>query len=82
MEHSKVERLTSVDVTRRAYALGIIDDEKTWADAVRARNALAHEYPLNPVKRSEQLNGAWAQREVLQATWVAIQRFVEIEKLL
>lgn len=82
MEHGKIERLTSVDVTRRAYALGILDSEKMWADAVRTRNALAHEYPLNPVKRAEQLNAAWAARETLDLTWESIGRFVQIKGLL
>lgn len=82
MEHGKVERLTSVDVTRRAHALGIIDSERVWADAVRARNALAHEYPLNPEKRADQVNGAWNKRDTLTGTWEAIQRFVEVEELL
>ena len=82
MEHGKIERLTSVDVTRRAHALGILKDERAWADAVRARNALAHEYPLNPVKRAEQLNNAWAKRETLNETWSAIRHFIEVEGLL
>lgn len=82
MEHGKIERLTSRDVTRRAHALGILESEKMWADAVRTRNTLAHEYPLNPVKRAEQLAAAWASRETLNATWAAIQRFVAEERLL
>jgi hypothetical protein len=82
MEHGKIERLTSVDVTRRAYALGILPSEKIWADAVRTRNALAHEYPLNPHKRADQVNAAWDSRETLIETWAAIERFVEQERLL
>ena len=82
MEHGKIERLTSRDVTRRAHALGILDSEKVWADAVRTRNTLAHEYPLNPVKRAGQLAAAWASRETLFTTWAAIQRFVAEEGLL
>ena len=82
MEHGKIERLTSVDVTRRAYALGILEDDRMWADAVRARNTLAHEYPLNPVKRANQLNIAWAARGTLNETWSAIKRFVANEGLL
>lgn len=82
MEHGKIERLTSVDVTRRAHALGIVSSEKVWADAVRARNALAHEYPLNPAKRAEQVNAAWAARETLFVTWRSIERFVAEEGLL
>ena len=82
MEHGKIERLTSVDVARRAYALGVIDSEKVWADAVRARNALAHEYPLNPAKRAAQLNAAWHARATLNVTWAAIGRFVDQEGLL
>lgn len=82
MEHGRIERLTSVDVTRRAHALGILPSEKVWADAVRTRNALAHEYPLNPAKRAEQVNMAWQARETLNLTWAAIGRFVEAEGLL
>ncbi|WP_375429069.1 nucleotidyltransferase substrate binding protein [uncultured Sphingomonas sp.] len=82
MEHGKIERLTSVDVTRRARALGIIADERVWADAVRARNALAHEYPLNPQKRADQVNDAWEKRDTLTSTWSAIRRFVDEEGLL
>ena len=82
MEHGKVERLTSIDVTRRAYALGILDEETAWADAARARNALASEYPLNPAKRAAQLNAAWSSRITLAKTWEAIGRFVEQEGLL
>ena len=82
MEYGKIERLTARDVTRRAYVLGILDSDKVWADAVRTRNALAHEYPLNPGKRVEQVNAAWASRQTLDITWAAIQRFVEVEGLL
>jgi hypothetical protein len=82
MEHGKIERLTSVDITRRAYHLGIIESQDIWADAVRARNTLAHEYPIDPVKRSNQVNVAWAARETLRTTWTSIQRFIEIEGLL
>ncbi|MBV9843397.1 MAG: hypothetical protein JOY99_17980 [Sphingomonadaceae bacterium] len=82
MEHGKIERMTSVDVTRRAYALGILDNEKIWANAVRVRNALAHEYPLNPEKRTSQVNQAWEGRETLNTTWASIQRFVQQEGLL
>ena len=82
MEHGKIERLTSVDVTRRAFHLGILASEKTWADAVRTRNALAHEYPLDPRKRTEQVNTAWRSRETLNQTFDAIGEFIEQEGLL
>lgn len=82
MELGKVERLTAIDVTRRAHALGILDSDKIWADAVRTRNALAHEYPLDPVKRAAQVAAAWASRITLNTTWAAIQRFVADERLL
>lgn len=82
MELGKVERLTAVDVTRRAHALGIVESDTIWADAVRTRNALAHEYPLDRVKRADQLAAAWASRETLFKTWAAIQRFVAEERLL
>lgn len=81
MEHGKIERLTSRDVARRAWALGILADEKRWSDAVRTRNALAQEYPINPVKRAEQVNNAWLARSTLVETWEAILRFVEREGL-
>ena len=82
MELGKIERLTARDVTHRAYVLGILDDEKLWADAVRTRNALAHEYPLSPAKRANQLAQGWASRTTLDVTWAAIQRFVAVEGLL
>ncbi len=82
MEHGKIERLTSVDVTRRAHALGILPSEQVWADAVRTRNALAHEYPLNPGKRAAQVNAAWSARDTLFLTWASIGRFIEDEGLL
>ncbi len=82
MEYGKIERLTARDVTHRAHALGILPDDKIWADAVRTRNALAHEYPLDPVKRADQLAQGWASRETLNTTWAAIQRFVAEEGLL
>lgn len=82
MEYGKIERLTSRDVTRRAFALGILPSADIWADAVRTRNALAHEYPLDPEKRAAQVNAAWNSRETLLKTWAAIQRFVKIEGLL
>jgi hypothetical protein len=82
MEYGKIERLTARDVTRRAHALGILASDKVWADAVRTRNALAHEYPLDPVKRAAQVAQAWASRETLNTTWAAIQRFVAEEGLL
>ena len=82
MELGKVERLTAIDVTRRAASLGILDSEKVWEDAVRTRNTLAHEYPLDPVKRADQVAAAWRSRMTLFTTWTAIQRFVSEERLL
>ena len=82
MEHGKIERLTSRDVAHRAWALGILSDEKIWSDAVRTRNALAHEYPINPEKRASQVNNAWKARGTLNDTWAAILRFIETEGLL
>lgn len=82
MEYGKIERLTAVDVARRAYHLGILASQDIWADAVRARNTLAHDYPIDPVKRTNQVNVAWQARSTLQTTWTAIQRFVETEELL
>lgn len=77
MEYGKIERLAARDVTRRAFNLGILPNADICADAVRTRNALAHEYPLNPGKRAEQVNAAWSTRETLLTTWAAIQHFVE-----
>ena len=82
MEHGKIERLTSRDVAHRAWALGILTDERSWSDAVRSRNALAHEYPLDPAKRAAQLNNAWNARETLTTTWASILKFIKVEGLL
>ena len=82
MEHGRIERLTSRDVARRAWALGILADEKTWSDAVRTRNALAHDYPLDPAKRAEQVNNAWNARDTLTTTWASILEFIKVEGLL
>ena len=82
MEHGKIERLTSRDVAHRAWALGILADEIIWSDAVRTRNALAHEYSLDPSKRAEQVNNAWNARETLTTTWASILEFIKVEGLL
>lgn len=82
MAYGKLERLAPRDVTREAFNLGILADAEIWADAVRTRNALAHEYPLNPDKRASQVNAAWQSRATLLKTWAAIRRFVDIEGLL
>lgn len=74
-EYGKVEGLTALDIGRRAEKFGIVN-ERAWGDAVRARNALAHEYPLRPDKRAEQINRAWASRGTLETTWQGIERFV------
>ena len=82
MQLGKVERLTPRDVAQRAAALGVIDDPKVWADAVRVRNELAHEYPLRPDKQAAQVNAAWEKSEILFATRLSIDNFVERERLL
>jgi hypothetical protein len=82
MQLGKIERLSARDVAQRAAALGVIDDPKVWADAVRVRNELAHEYPLRPDKQAAQVNAAWAKSEVLFATRQSIDKFVERERLL
>lgn len=82
MQFGKIERLMPRDVAYRAVSLGILEDGKAWADAVRVRNELAHEYPLRPDKQSEQINNAWAKSEVLFQTAQAIRNFVEQERLL
>lgn len=82
MSFGKVERLTARDVTNRALALGLITDGKAWADAVRVRNELAHEYPLNAVRQTEQVNKAWEHCETLFRTLGEIEAFVVCEGLL
>lgn len=82
MQFGKIERMTPRDVAQRAVSLGIISDGKAWADAVRVRNALAHEYPLDPQKQADQVNAAWSTCETLFATARAIRHFVERERLL
>lgn len=82
MQLGKSERLTPRDVIFRAVALGILNDGKAWADAVRTRNELAHEYPLQPDKQAEQVTKAWDQSETLFETERAIHAFVERERLL
>ena len=82
MALGKIERLTPRDVANKAEAFGIVDRADHWSEAVRTRNALAHEYPLRPDKRAEQLNRAWEARSILTATWAAIQAFVQKEGLI
>lgn len=82
MQFGKSERMTARDVAFRAVALGILQDGKAWADAVRVRNELAHEYPLNPEKQTNQVNAAWEKSTTLFDTARAIQDFVVRERLL
>ncbi len=82
MQLGKDERLQARDVAFRAVALGILVDGKAWADAVRVRNELAHEYPLNPTKQALQINSAWEKCSTLSDTARAIQEFVQREGLL
>ena len=82
MQFGKTERMQPRDVALRAVALGILEDGKAWADAVRVRNELAHEYPLNPGKQAGQINAAWSKSETLFTTAHAIRDFVERERLL
>ncbi|HEX8486538.1 hypothetical protein [Sphingomonas sp.] len=82
MQFGKTERLMPRDVAYRAVSLGILEDGKDWADAVRVRNELAHEYPLRPDKQSEQVNKAWEKCTTLFQTANAIRNFVERERLL
>ena len=82
MQFGKPERLTPRDVAMRAVALGIFEDGKAWADAVRVRNELAHEYPLDPAKQAAQVNAAWDKSETLFLTTRAVEAFVERERLL
>ena len=82
MQFGKTERMQPRDVAYRAVALGILDDGKAWSDAVRVRNELAHEYPLNPGKQAEQIAKAWEKSATLFDTARAICDFVERERLL
>lgn len=82
MQFGRHERMTPRDVALRSVALGVIDDGKRWADAVRVRNELAHQYPLRPDKQSAQVNAAWRNTATLFETQRAIAEFVERERLL
>lgn len=82
MAFGKPERLTPRDVANRAIALGVVSDGRAWADAVRVRNELAHEYPLNPAKQTEQVNRAWDQCATLLRTLAEIETFIDEEGLL
>ena len=81
MALGRVEHLTPRDVANRAEGFGIVTSAEVWADAVRARNALAHEYPLRPDKRARQVNDAWVASGVLYDTWASVQSFVNRERL-
>lgn len=82
MALGKVERLHPRDVANKAEAYRIVESADVWSEAVRVRNALAHEYPLRPDKRAKQINDAWRSNEVLAAAWIGLQAFVEREGLL
>ena len=82
MQFGRTERLMPRDVAQRAVALGILESGREWADAVRVRNELAHEYPLRPDKQAEQVNKAWSNSGTLFATADAIRTFVQRERLL
>lgn len=82
MALGRVERLHPRDVANRAEAYGIIGDAERWAEAVRTRNALAHEYPLRPDKRAVQMNRAWDARAILEEVWCGLNNFIEREGLL
>lgn len=82
MQFGKTERLMPRDVAYRAVSLGILQDGKAWADAVRVRNELAHEYPLRPDKQAEQVNKAWDKSATLFETANAVRAFVDQERLL
>ena len=82
MQLGRDERMTQRDVAYRAVALGILEDGRSWADAVRVRNELTHEYPLRPDKQAEQVNKAWAKSGTLFETGLAIRNFVDRERLL
>lgn len=82
MALGKIERLQPRDVANRAEAFGIVESADRWADAVRIRNALAHEYPLRPDKRADQVNNAWHARTTLLETWAGILSFTDRESLL
>lgn len=82
MQLGRIERLAPRDVALRAVALGVLADGKAWADAVRVRNELAHEYPLEPTKQAAQVNAAWDKSETLFDTARQITAFVERERLL
>lgn len=81
MALGKIERLHPRDVANKAEAYGIVDDADRWSDAVRARNALVHEYPLRPDKRAAQINTAWAANATLIDAWSGLQRFIDQEGL-
>lgn len=82
VQFGKRETLSARTVALRAVALGIFDDGKEWADAVRVRNELAHEYPLRPDKQAAQVNSAWRMCDTLNNTANAIVAFVDRERLL
>ena len=82
MQFGKTERMQPRDVAFRAVALGIFEDGRAWADAVRVRNELAHEYPLNPGKQAEQIAKAWDKSTTLFDAARAIREFIERERLL
>ena len=82
MALGKIERLQPRDVANKAEAYGIVDDADRWSDAVRARNALVHEYPLRPDKRAAQINDAWQANAILIDSWAGLRRFIEQERLL
>ena len=82
MQFGKTERMMPRDVAYRAVSLGILESGKDWADAVRVRNELAHEYPLRPDKQAEQVNKAWEKSDTLFRTAAAIRTFVNAERLM
>lgn len=82
MALGKPQRLEPRDVANKAEGYGIIDDADCWSEAVRARNALIHEYPLRADKRASRINNAWEANATLMRVWTGLQRFIEEEGLL
>ncbi|MEH3106509.1 MAG: hypothetical protein PGN09_04260 [Sphingomonas fennica] len=81
MDLGRRDFMTPRDVANRAEKFGVVEDAEDWANAVRARNALSHEYPLDPHKRAGQINAAWAAVPTLTSVARNIRQFVKQEGL-
>ncbi|MFD1613165.1 hypothetical protein ACFSCW_15265 [Sphingomonas tabacisoli] len=82
LSNEPLEGVSARNQVRRLEALGAIADASRWFEIGTTRNALVHDYPLDPAAQAERANRAWKELPDLIRTTRGVINAMRAEELI